>query len=108
MKINLSILAILLSAFLNATGQTPENIKQLQQKILSADSIVLISHVLTVEFAPKIVHDYDITKTKKRTIKKEHSYPKFLKNGKINPSIIKQKKNYIETRNKRTYRNSKA
>ena len=92
MKFNLSILAILLSAFLNANGQTTENIKQLQQRILSADSIVLISHLLTVEFAPKIVHDYDITKTKKSKINRDPFYPKFLKDGKINPAIIKQRK----------------
>ena len=91
MKFNLSILGILLSAFLNATGQTTENIKQLQQKILSADSIVLISHVLTVEFAPKLVEDWD--KTKKRPLVKKHApYPKYLKNEKVNPAIIKQRK----------------
>ena len=91
MKFKLSIFAILLLAFLNANGQTTENIKQLQQRILSADSIVLISHVLTVEFAPKIVEDWD--KTKKRPpVKKYAPYPKYLKNEKINSAIIKQRK----------------
>ena len=90
MKLRVSILFFSCLLFLTTNGQSSENIKQVQQKILSADSVVLISHVLTKEFAPKIVHDWD--KTKKRPIKKEVTHPTYLKNEKINPAIIKQRK----------------
>ena len=51
----------------------------------------MISHLLTAEFAPKIVEDWD--KTKKRPpIKKNTGYLKYLKNRKVNPVIIKQRK----------------
>jgi hypothetical protein len=93
MKLQLSILSLLF--FLNTSGQSRENIKQAQQKILSADSIVLISHVLTKEFAPKITEDWD--KTKKRPPAKETFYPKYLKKGKINQAIIKQRKRILKT-----------
>jgi hypothetical protein len=90
MRLHLSILSFSFLLFAAAKGQSSENIKQVQQKILSADSIVLISHVLTVEFAPKIVEDWDKTQKRPRTGKTR--YPKYLKNGKINPVIIKQRK----------------
>ena len=91
MRLHLSIFFLSFFPFLTTKGQLADNIRQLQQKILSADSIVLISHVLTVEFAPKIVEDWD--KTKKRPLVKKYApYPKYLKNEKINPAIIKQRK----------------
>ena len=90
MKLWVSILFFSCLLFLTTNGQSSENIKQVQQKFLSADSVVLISHVLTKEFAPKIVHDWD--KTKKWPIKKEVTHPTYLKNEKINPAIIKQRK----------------
>jgi hypothetical protein len=89
MRLHLSILSFSFLLFVAAKGQSSENIKQAQQKILSADSIVLISHVLTVEFAPKIAEDWD--KTKKRQSQRKIIYPTYLKNGKINPAIIKQR-----------------
>ncbi len=90
MRVHLLILSFSFLFFVTTKGQSSEKIKQVQQKILSADSIVLISHVLTVEFAPKIVRDWD--KTKKEPIKKLSAYPTYLKKGKINPAIIKQRK----------------
>lgn len=95
MKASFSILSFSFLFFLTTKGQSSENIKQVQQKILSADSIVLISHVLTAEFAPKIVRDWD--KNKKKQIKKDVTYPTYLKNGKINPAIIKQRKAISKT-----------
>ena len=91
MRLHLSIFFLSFFPFLTTKGQLADNIRQLQQMILSADSIVLISHVLTVEFAPKIVEDWD--KTKKRPLVKKYApYPKYLKNGNVNPAIIKQRK----------------
>ena len=92
MRSRLVILPFLFLFSLNAKGQTAENIKQLQQKLLSADSIVLISHVLTAGFAPKIVRDIDARDTKKRTVQNEIQHPQYLKNGKINSAIVKQRK----------------
>lgn len=95
MRLHISILAFSFLLFLSAKGQSSENIKQLQGKILSADSIVLISHVLTAEYAPKIVRDWDKTDGKSgktKTLIKKIPNPKFLKNEKINPTIIKQRK----------------
>ena len=91
MRIHLSILSFSFLLFATTKGQSSEKIKQVQQKVLSADSVVLISHLLTAEFAPKIVEDWDKTK-KKPSLKKNAPYPKYLKNGKINLAIIKQRK----------------
>lgn len=62
MRIHLSILSFSFLLFATTKGQSSEKIKQVQQKVLSADSVVLISHLLTAEFAPKIVEDWDKTK----------------------------------------------
>jgi hypothetical protein len=76
---------------LNLNAQNTYAINRLNQKILVADSVVLISHNLTREFAPKIKRDYE-KGTKKINYKKWNSLykpaPIFLINGKINRKII--------------------
>jgi hypothetical protein len=90
MKKTFSILSILLIA-LSLQAQTTNAINKVKQKILEADSVVLISHILTREFAPKIKRDYE-KGTKKVNYKKWNSLyppaPSFLINGKINRKIF--------------------
>jgi hypothetical protein len=93
MKKIFSLLPILLIT-LNLNGQTTNAINKIKQKILEADSVVLISHILTREFAPKIKRDYE-KGTKKVNYKKWNSLyppaPSFLINGKINREIFVEK-----------------
>ncbi len=58
----------------------------LTKLMLQADSIVLISHVLTREYW-KVVEDYDASDTLLK-LPKQKPLPAFLKAGKINPEII--------------------
>ncbi len=76
---------------LNLQAQTTNAINTIIQKILEADSVVLISHNLSREFAPKIKRDYE-KGTKKINYKKWNSLyppaPRFLVNGRINRKIF--------------------
>ncbi len=88
-RIFLSLPILLLALSLQA--QTTNAINKIKQKILEADSVVLISHNLTREFAPKIKRDYE-KGSKKINHKKWNSLyplaPSFLIDGKINRKIF--------------------
>jgi hypothetical protein len=63
----------------------------LKSKISAADSVVLISHTITDEHAPKVVPDWDVRDTSINLKKWEVLHPaapKFLVNGKLNKQII--------------------
>jgi hypothetical protein len=93
-KIFLS-LSILLIA-LNLHAQTINAINKVTQKILEADSVVLISHNLTRGFGPIIKPDYEkgTKKVDLKTWNKLHPpLPLFLINGKVNRKIFLEKSN---------------
>jgi len=74
-------------------GQTNQNIKSIQQKIQSADSVVLISHDVTTEYGIKIVPDWDKRDTSMNLKKWNKLHPplfKYLVKGKLNRKIIKE------------------
>ncbi len=85
------VLTVLL--FSTSHGQTNQNIKSLQQKIQSADSVVLISHEVTAEYGIKIVPDWDKRDTSMNLKKWNKLHPPLLKysdKGKLNRKIIKE------------------
>jgi hypothetical protein len=88
-KIFLSLSILLIALNLNA--QTTNAINKVKQKIIDADSVVLISHNLTRGFGPIIKPDYE-KGTKKVNLKKWNALhppaPNFLTNGKINRKIF--------------------
>lgn len=81
---------------LNLHAQTTDAINNLNQKILVADSVLLISHYLTRGFGPIIKPDYE-KGTKKVNLKKWNKLhpplPLFLMNGKVNRKIFLEKTN---------------
>lgn len=89
------ILCFVLTFLLYSTshGQTRENIKLLKQKIQSADSVVLISHEVTLEYGVRIVPDWDKRDTSMNLQKWSKLHPpllKYLDKGKLNRKIIKE------------------
>jgi hypothetical protein len=82
MKKLFSFIPILLLA-LSLSAQTTNSIIQ---KISQADSVVLISHILTREFGPIIKYDTEVGNKKSKP--RPPQRPPFLKNGKINRKII--------------------
>ncbi len=75
--------------------QSSKNEDPLARKILSADSIVLISHVLTAEHSPKPVLDYRVGDTVAEKEAEEYipsEAPALLIDGKINEAIILKRK----------------
>jgi hypothetical protein len=87
------LLLILIFNLLNfdSRGQSIEDIKLLDQKIIKADSIFLISHKSTREYGGRVVPDWDISDTSmnlKKWYKLNPPKPKFLINGSINKKII--------------------
>lgn len=67
-------------------GQTTQNSKVLQQKIQSADSVVLISHEITFGYA--VTPEKEMGDT---TTSKEIPVPAFFINGKLNSAIINER-----------------
>ena len=92
--LNFTLCIVLTTLFYSISyGQTNENIKSLQQKIQSADSVVLISHEVTAEYGVKIVPDWDKRDTSMNLKKWYKLHPpllKFLDKGKLNRKIIKE------------------
>lgn len=94
---NLSVFVlcfVLILVFLsNLQAQPNDNIKSLKEKFESADSIVIISHEITVEYGPKLVHDWD-KKDKSFNLRKWNKLHPPLENylykGKLNRKIIKE------------------
>jgi hypothetical protein len=82
MRKTFSLIPILLFA-LSLHAQTTNDIIQ---KISKADSVVLISHILTREFGPIIKYDTEVggKKSKQRPPQR----PSFSRNGKVNRKII--------------------
>jgi hypothetical protein len=83
-KISSLIPILLLALSLNA--QTTYAINDIKQKISQADSVVLISHILTKEFGSKIKYDTEVGNKKSKPLPPQR--PSFLINGKINRKII--------------------
>jgi hypothetical protein len=76
----------LIPIFLFALSLNAQTTNDIIQRISQADSVVLISHILTREFGPIIKYDTEVggKKSKPRSPQR----PPFLKNGKINRKII--------------------
>jgi hypothetical protein len=77
----------------SSIGQTTENIKVLKQKFTAADFIVLISHTIAEEYAPKEVPDWDVRDNSMNLEKWKALHPvalKFLINGKLNRQVIRE------------------
>jgi hypothetical protein len=99
MKKYFSILFIFFIA-LSLNAQTINAINKVTQKILEADSVVLISHNLTRGFGPIIKPDYE-KGTNKINLKKWNQIhpplPLFLINGKVNRKIFVEKINLTDS-----------
>jgi len=83
--------ALTLLFYSAAQGQTRENIKQFKHKIQSADSVVLISHEVTLEYGFRIAPDWDKSDTSMNLQKWNKLNPpllKYLDKGKLNRNII--------------------
>lgn len=86
-----------------ASCQSIESRDPLAEMIATADSVVLISHVLTAEHSPKPLLDYKIgdTVTQKEAKKYETlEAPTLLIDGKINEAIIVERKS-LESNSKK-------
>jgi hypothetical protein len=82
--------------YFTSLGQSKEVIEFLGEKIINADSIILISHRATREYGGKVVPDWDIRDTKmnlKEWYKQHPPKPPFLIKGNLNTEIILE--NYL-------------
>ncbi len=81
---------LIISTFLHALsahGQTAYQANELRQKILSADSIILISHNLTGEFLPKEVESIN-SNTQQKSVRADS--PTLLIDGRLNREIVSE------------------
>ena len=85
------LLFLILFVFGTTVAQTKNNTMSLKQKILLADSVVLISHEVTAEYSFGEVPDWDIADTTMNLKKWKATHPKplaFLEKGTFNRKII--------------------
>ncbi len=92
--INIIIISLIAFLFSNIlVGQKLNNIKLLKQTIEKADSVILISHDLTFENAPKIIPDWDKSDTSMNLEKWKKENPSrhnFIVNKKINREVFQE------------------
>jgi len=86
----ISLIALLFSNIL--VGQKTNNAKLLKQIIEKADSVILISHDLTIEYLPKVIPDWDKSDTSMNLEKWEKNPIRhnFIVNNKINRKIFQE------------------
>lgn len=75
---------------ISCNAQKDNSPKTIKSKLQNADSIILISHLLTEEYA-KTVYDWDVRDTSMTLEKAKEASPaghKFIENGRINGAII--------------------
>jgi hypothetical protein len=95
----LKVFVLIIFSCLSAKAQTKEIFRTLDRKIVTSDSVLLISHVLTEGYVVIRDEDWDVTDTlTKSNKKKKESQPilPFLINKKLNRNIIVERKKLFE------------